>query len=129
MIVAGVGRSARDPAPIRRTSGGRSADDLDGLAESIREARRAPAARCGPRGKPAASEVVYGSRRRAAAIKAGLPEVPCVVVDTTPEDRLVCQMLENLQRRDLNDMDKAEGLARLRRDLARRHQEFERPPA
>lgn len=64
--------------------------------------------------------VVYGSRRRAAAILAGLPEVPCVLVDGPPEDRLVRQLVENLQRRDLNDMDKAEGLARLRRDCARR---------
>ena len=68
--------------------------------------------------------VVYGSRRRAAAIQVGLPEVPCVVVDASPEDRLIHQMLENLQRRDLNDMDKAEGFARLRRNLARQHPDW-----
>ena len=33
-------------------------------------------------------------------------------------DPLVAQLLENMQRRDLNDMEKAEGLARLRRFLA-----------
>jgi ParB family chromosome partitioning protein len=68
--------------------------------------------------------VVYGNRRRAAAIQVGLPEVPCVVVDASPDDRLIHQMLENLQRRDLNDMDKAEGFARLRRNLAKQHPEW-----
>jgi ParB family chromosome partitioning protein len=46
-----------------------------------------------------------------------------VLVEAPPEDRLVRQLVENLQRQDLNDMDKAEGLARLRRDLARRSPE------
>jgi ParB-like chromosome segregation protein Spo0J len=46
------------------------------------------------------------------------------VVDASPEDRLIHQMLENLQRRDLNDMDKAEGFARLRRNLAKQHPEW-----
>jgi ParB family chromosome partitioning protein len=63
--------------------------------------------------------VVYGNRRRAAAILAGLPAVPCLplALDHGP-DPLVAQLLENMQRRDLNDMEKAEGLARLRRHLA-----------
>jgi ParB family transcriptional regulator, chromosome partitioning protein len=64
--------------------------------------------------------VVYGNRRRQAAILAGLDQVPCVLVDLPPEDRLVTQLVENLQREDLNDLDQAEGLARLRRNLARR---------
>jgi ParB-like chromosome segregation protein Spo0J len=33
-------------------------------------------------------------------------------------------MLENLQRRDLNDMDKAEGFARLRRNLAKQYPDW-----
>jgi len=107
-----------DPENVRRET----VDDLDGLADSIRE--HGVLQPLGVARENGGFRVVYGSRRRAAAIKAGLPEVPCVVVETTPEDRLVCQMLENLQRRDLNDMDKAEGLARLRRNLARQHQEL-----
>ena len=54
---------------------------------------------------------------KTAAIKAGLPEVPCLLVQTSDDDLLVRQMLENLQRRELGDMDKAEGFARLRRNL------------
>lgn len=107
-----------DPENVRRDA----VDDLDGLADSIRE--HGVLQPLGVTRENGGFRVVYGSRRRVAAIKAGLPEVPCVVVEASPEDRLVRQMLENLQRRDLNDMDKAEGFARLRRDLARQHQEW-----
>ena len=63
--------------------------------------------------------MVYGNRRRAAAILAGLPAVPCLPLPQQDgPDPLVAQLLENMQRRDLNDMEKAEGLARLRRFLA-----------
>ena len=107
-----------DPENVRRDA----VDDLDGLADSIRE--HGVLQPLGVARENGGFRVVYGSRRRAAAIKAGLPEVPCVVVEASPEDRLVRQMLENLQRRDLNDMDKAEGFARLRRNLARQHQDW-----
>jgi len=102
-----------DPDNVRRDT----TDDLDGLAESIRQ--HGVLQPLGVARENGGFRVVYGNRRRAAAIQVGLPEVPCVVVEASPEDRLVHQMLENLQRRDLNDMDKAEGFARLRRNLAR----------
>ena len=102
-----------DPDNVRREG----PDDLEGLAESIRE--HGLLQPLGVARENGGFRVVYGSRRRAAAIMAGLEEVPCLVVQSSAEDRLVRQMLENLQRRDLGDMDKAEGFARLRRNLAR----------
>lgn len=67
-------------------------------------------------------QVVFGGRRREAAIMAGLDEVPCIVLPTQDEDELlVLQVLENLQREDLNDMEKAEAFARLRRRLAAKY--------
>src|SRR5215212_206017 len=107
-----------DPENVRRDT----TDDLDGLAESIRQ--HGVLQPLGVARESGGFRVVYGNRRRAAAIQVGLPEVPCVVVDASPEDRLIHQMLENLQRRDLNDMDKAEGFARLRRNLARQHADW-----
>jgi ParB family chromosome partitioning protein len=107
-----------DPENVRRDT----TDDLDGLAESIRQ--HGVLQPLGVARDNGGFRVVYGNRRRAAAIQVGLPEVPCVVVDASPEDRLIHQMLENLQRRDLNDMDKAEGFARLRRNLARQHPDW-----
>jgi ParB family chromosome partitioning protein len=107
-----------DPDNVRRDA----TDDLEGLAESIRQ--HGVLQPLGVARESGGFRVVYGNRRRAAAIQVGLPEVPCVVVDASPEDRLIHQMLENLQRRDLNDMDKAEGFARLRRNLARQHSDW-----
>jgi ParB family chromosome partitioning protein len=107
-----------DPDNVRRDV----TDDLNGLADSIRQ--HGVLQPLGVARESGGFRVVYGNRRRAAAIQVGLPEVPCVVVDASPEDRLIHQMLENLQRRDLNDMDKAEGFARLRRNLARQHPDW-----
>jgi ParB family chromosome partitioning protein len=107
-----------DPENVRRDV----TDDLDGLAESIRQ--HGVLQPLGVARENGGFRVVYGNRRRAAAIQVGLPEVPCVVVDASPDDRLIHQMLENLQRRDLNDMDKAEGFARLRRNLSRNHPDW-----
>jgi ParB family chromosome partitioning protein len=104
--------------------------DLEGLAASLRQYGVLQPLGVAPLDAPAAPQdgagagrgryrVVYGNRRRAAAIMAGLPAVPCLSL--SPErhpDHLVTQLLENMQRRDLNDAEKAEGLARLRRHLA-----------
>ena len=102
-----------DPDNVRQDG----PDELDGLAASIRE--HGLLQPLGVARENGGFRVVYGNRRRAAAIMAGLPEVPCLLVEGSAEDRLVRQMLENLQRRDLGDMDKADGFARLRRNLAR----------
>jgi ParB family chromosome partitioning protein len=107
-----------DPDNVRRDA----TDDLEGLADSIRQ--HGVLQPLGVARESGGFRVVYGNRRRAAAIQVGLSEVPCVVVDASPDDRLIHQMLENLQRRDLNDMDKAEGFARLRRNLARQHPDW-----
>jgi ParB family chromosome partitioning protein len=102
-----------DPENVRRDGPG----DLDALATSVRE--HGLLQPIGVARENGGYRVVYGNRRREAAIIAGLPKVPCLLVDGARDDQLVCQLLENLQRRDLNDLDKADGLARLRRRLAR----------
>src|SRR5687768_2014054 len=98
---------APDPDNVRRNDG----DGLDALADSLRE--HGVLQPLGVTRESGGFRVVYGSRRREAAILAGLPRVPCVLVEAPAEDRLVRQLVENLQRQDLNDLDKAEGLARL----------------
>ncbi len=59
--------------------------------------------------------VVFGHRRLAAARQLGLARIPCLLLEMEPDALLVPQLVENLQRLDLNDMEKAEGMARLRR--------------
>ncbi len=102
-----------DPENVRRDGPG----DLEALAQSIRE--HGLLQPIGVQRENGHYRVVYGNRRREAAVLAGLERVPCLLLDPPEEQRLVWQLLENLQRRDLNDLDKAEGLARLRRRLAR----------
>jgi ParB family chromosome partitioning protein len=58
--------------------------------------------------------VVYGGRRRAAAEQLGLEKVPCIVLDGDDPDLLLRQLIENVQRQDLNDVEQARAYARLR---------------
>ncbi len=86
--------------------------DLAGLAETIRE--HGVLQPLGVMQTEEGYRVVYGNRRRAAAIVVGLERVPCVLVEPMDEaDILVQQVLENMQRLELNDMDKAIAFDRL----------------
>lgn len=102
-----------DPDNVRRDT----QDDLQSLAASLQEYGLLQPIGVAPHN--GSYRVVYGNRRREAAIEAGLPTIPCLLVQASGEDRLVQQLLENLQRRELNPVDTAEGLARLRRQIAR----------
>lgn len=62
--------------------------------------------------------VVYGNRRREAAVSLGLEKIPCIVLDEDDPQTLLQQITENLQRQDLNDMEKARAFGRLRERLA-----------
>jgi ParB family chromosome partitioning protein len=61
--------------------------------------------------------VVYGGRRRAAALQLGLERVPCIVLDADDPDLLLRQLIENVQRQDLNDVEQARAYARLRAQI------------
>ncbi len=63
--------------------------------------------------------VVFGHRRLAAARHLGLAQIPCLVVEADPDELFVPQLVENLHRLDLNDMEKAEAISRLRQRLER----------
>jgi len=52
-------------------------------------------------------EVVYGQRRRKAAEKAGLHEIPANVRMLSDQEAYEAQFSENIQREDLSDMEKA----------------------
>ena len=58
-------------------------------------------------------ELIAGERRLRAATLAGLHEVPCIVVDANMEDASLIALVENLQRRDLDFVEEAEGIAQL----------------
>lgn len=59
-------------------------------------------------------EIVAGERRWRAAKKAGLAEIPCIIKDDiTDRSNKEIALIENLQRVDLNPIDKAKGLKEL----------------
>ena len=70
--------------------------------------------------------IVAGHRRHAAAQKAGLVEVPCMIRTLTDVERVEIMLVENLQRADLTAIEEASGYFRLvehgmtQRELARR---------
>ena len=60
-----------------------------------------------------AYELVAGERRLRAARLAGLTEVPCLLADVDEEASGMLALVENLQRRDLDYIEEAEGLQKL----------------
>lgn len=58
-------------------------------------------------------ELVAGERRLRAARLAGLSEVPCLILDVNPEESTLLALVENIQRKDLDFMEEAEGIFRL----------------
>src|ERR1700733_9465237 len=106
-----VSRLTPHPANVRDDLG-----DLTDLADSIREhgILQPIVVQSVPAGG-GQFQIVAGHRRYAAARKAGLDMVPVVIRDSAEPAKVVELMLvENLQRADLNPMDKAEAMGKLR---------------
>jgi ParB family chromosome partitioning protein len=101
-----------DPQGVRDEPG-----DVDGLAATIAEHGLLQPLGVMPAG-PGRYRVVYGNRRRAAAVQLGLERVPCILLGADDPHTLVQQLTENIQRQDLNDLEKARAFARLRQQLA-----------
>ena len=58
-------------------------------------------------------EIIAGERRWLAAQKAGLHEVPIIILDLTDSESLEVAIVENIQREDLNSVEEAKGYKRL----------------
>lgn len=58
-------------------------------------------------------ELVAGERRLRAAMMAGLNDIPCIVLTVDSQQSGMIALVENLQRRDLDFIEEAQGLARL----------------
>ena len=62
-------------------------------------------------------EIVAGERRWLAAQKAGLHEVPIVILDLNDSETLEVAIVENIQREDLNIVEEAKGYKRLNEEF------------
>lgn len=58
-------------------------------------------------------ELIAGERRLRAAKMAGLREVPCIMMDVDMEKSGLIALVENIQRRDLDFIEEAEGIHQL----------------
>ena len=58
-------------------------------------------------------EIVAGERRWRAAKKAGISEIPAIIRDYTQQKNKEIALIENIQRQDLNPIEKAIGLKEL----------------
>lgn len=88
--------------------------DLEDLASSIREkgiiqpilVRTMP-------GMADVYEIIAGERRWRAAQRAGLHDVPVILVEAGDREALELAIIENVQRTDLNPLEEAQGYERL----------------
>lgn len=62
---------------------------------------------------PAGFQIVAGERRWRAAKLAGLKTVPTIIKETTPRGMLEMALVENVQREDLNPLERAQAFLRL----------------
>jgi ParB family chromosome partitioning protein len=96
-----------------------SEDELDELTASLRERGMIQPIVARPvRGAPDAYEIIAGERRWRAAQRAGLHEVPVVIIEATDAESLQLAIIENVQRADLNPLEEAEGYRALMEDYS-----------
>lgn len=62
---------------------------------------------------PAGFQIIAGERRWRASKLAGLTHVPAIIRETSPKGMLEMALVENVQRVDLNSLDRAKGFERL----------------
>ena len=69
-------------------------------------------------------EIIAGERRWIAAQKAGLHEVPVVVLNLNDTQSLELAIVENIQREDLNSIEEAKGYAKLVKEFNYDHEKL-----
>lgn len=100
---------------------------LNELAASIREQGIIQPLLVRPVGGDAGGyEIVAGERRWRASQLAGLSELPVVVRELSEQQALALALIENLQREDLNPLEEAWGMQRLREEFGLSQDELAR---
>jgi len=102
-----------------------AAAELEELAASLRERGIIqPIVVRSLRGVPDGYEIIAGERRWRAAQRAGLHEVPVVVIEATDAEALQLAIIENVQRADLNPLEEAEGYRALMEEFHNSQEEI-----
>lgn len=66
---------------------------------------------------PAGHQIIAGERRWRASKMAGLKVVPCIVKKTNPRGMLEMTLVENVQREDLNPLERAKAFRKLKEEF------------
>ncbi|MCJ7581039.1 MAG: ParB/RepB/Spo0J family partition protein [Candidatus Aminicenantes bacterium] len=68
-------------------------------------------------------EIIAGERRFRASKKAGLKEIPCIEMDVKESEAMEISLIENVQRKDLDAFEEADGLRALAEIYGFSHQQ------
>ncbi len=96
--------------------------DLSELTASIREKGVLEPLLVRPQG--ARYQIIAGERRFRAAHEAGLVEVPCIVHECSDAETMELALIENLQRKDLNPFEEADGFKTLKESYGYTHEQL-----
>ena len=101
--------------------------ELDELVASLRERGIIQPIIARPaRGAADLYEIIAGERRWRAAQRAGLHEVPVVIIEASDAEALQIAIIENVQRADLNPLEEAEGYRVLMEEFGNSQDEIAR---
>lgn len=73
---------------------------------------------------PAGYQIIAGERRWRAAKMAGLKTVPVIIKETTPRGMLEMALVENVQREDLNPLERGQAFVRLMEEFGLSNKEI-----
>lgn len=73
---------------------------------------------------PAGYQIIAGERRWRASKVVGLPKVPVIIRETSPQGMLEMAIVENVQRIDLNPLERAQAYRRLMDEFGLTNQEI-----
>ena len=100
-------------------------DKINELSKSIKQnGLIQPIAVRNDKTDPGRYEIVAGERRWLAAQKAGLHQVPIVVLDLNDSETLEVAIVENIQRENLNPIEEAKGYERLHKEFGYDHEKI-----
>jgi len=96
--------------------------ELNDLVESIKENGIIEPILVRP--KSGYFEIIAGERRYRAAMQAGVKEIPCIEHDIPDNEALEISIIENIQRKDLNQFEEAHSLKMMSEIYGYTHQEI-----
>ena len=99
-------------------------EELSNLAASIKE--KGVLQPVIVRSKGSKYELVVGERRYRAVKSLGLSVIPAIIKELSDRDMLEMALIENIQREDLDAIEKAEGFLKLMNDFGLTHDELAR---